>query len=146
MRKVAEKKKKEIDEDRIWRAEQEEKEKQRKEKEKGKEVVSEAGPSSPQKRKAMEEPGNTVAKRPKVSNILFFGVILTSCSSTRRNITISRRILRLARVALSMGGLVSISPERSGRRPLVSPATSKRFLVTLVLRRKLSRNRRFGRS
>ena len=77
MRKLAEKKKAEIAEDRRRRAEQEEKEKQRKEKGKGKEVVLEAGPSSPRKWKATEEPGNTTAKRPKVSNYLGFGVMLT---------------------------------------------------------------------
>ena len=47
MRKLAEKKKAEIAEDWRQRAEQEEKEKQRKEKGKGKEIVPEAGPSSP---------------------------------------------------------------------------------------------------
>ena len=67
MRKFSEKKKAEIEEDRRWRVEQEEKEKQRKEKRKEKDIVLEAGPSSPQKRKATEEPGNAVAKRPKVS-------------------------------------------------------------------------------
>ena len=72
MRKLAEKKKAEIVEDWRWRAEQEEKEKRRKEKGKGKEVVSEAGPSSPQKWKATEGPGNTTAKRPKVSHFLGF--------------------------------------------------------------------------
>jgi len=59
LRKVAEKKKKEIEEDWKRRVEQEEKEKWRKEKgkEKEKEVVLEAGPSNPRKRKATEEPG-----------------------------------------------------------------------------------------
>jgi len=74
MRKLAEKKKAEIAQDRRQRAEQEEKEKQRKEKGKGREEVSEAGPSSPRKRKATEEPGNTAAKRPKVSNYWVFGL------------------------------------------------------------------------
>ena len=74
MRKLAEKKKAEVAEDRRQRAEQEEKEKQRKEngEGEGKEIVLEAGPSSPQKQKATEEPGNTMAKRPKVSNFLGF--------------------------------------------------------------------------
>jgi len=67
MRKVEEHKKKEIEEDRKRRAEQAEKEKRRKEKGKGKEVVPEAGPSNPRKRKATEEPGTAAAKRPKVS-------------------------------------------------------------------------------
>jgi len=67
LQKVEEKKKKEIEEDQKRRAEQEEKEKWRKEKGKGKEVVPEAGPSNPRKRKAMEEPGAAAAKRPKVS-------------------------------------------------------------------------------
>jgi len=67
MQKLAEKKKAEIEEDRRQRVEQEEREKQRKEKGKGREVVPEAGPSSPRKRKATEEPGNAAAKRPKVS-------------------------------------------------------------------------------
>ena len=67
LRKLAEKKKAEIAEDRRRRAEQEEKEKRREEKGKGREV-SEAGPSSPRKWKATEEPGDTAAKRPKVSN------------------------------------------------------------------------------
>ena len=73
MRKLAEKKKAEIAEDRRQRAEQEEKEKRRKEKGKGKEVVSEAGPSSPRKRKATEDPGNAAAKRLKVSDDWVFG-------------------------------------------------------------------------
>ena len=67
MRKVEEKKKKEIEEDWKRRAEQEEKEKRRREKGKGKEVVLEAGLLNPRKRKAMEEPGAAAAKRPKVS-------------------------------------------------------------------------------
>jgi len=67
MKKLAEKKKAEIEEDRRWRAEQEEREQRRKEKGKGKEIVLEAGPSSPRKQKATEEPGNSAAKRPKVS-------------------------------------------------------------------------------
>ena len=67
MRKVEEQKKREVEEDRRWRAEWEEKERQRKEKGKGKEIVLEAGPLNPRKQKAMEEPGNTVTKRPKVS-------------------------------------------------------------------------------
>jgi len=123
MRKLAEKKKAEIAEDRRRRAEQEEKEKWRKEKGKGKEVVSEAGPSSPRKRKATEEPGNTVAKWPKVSNILFFGVILTSCSSTRRNTGTNQHALQLAGVALSVGGPVSTSQERGRKRSPALPAT-----------------------
>jgi len=68
------KKKAEIAEDRRRRAEQEEEEKRRKEKGKGREVVSEAGPSSPQKWKATEEPGNAAAKQPKVSDFPGFGV------------------------------------------------------------------------
>ena len=68
MRKLAEKKKAEIAEDWRRRAEHEEKEKQRREKGKGKEVVPEAGPSSPRKRKATEELGNAAVKRPKVSD------------------------------------------------------------------------------
>jgi len=88
LQKVAEKKK-EIEEDQKRRVEQEEKEKQRREKGKGKEVVSEAGPSSPRKGKATEEPGNAAAKQPKVSEFPGFGVILTNCSLTRRNIAIS---------------------------------------------------------
>ena len=67
LRKVEEKKKQEIEEDWKRRAEQAEKEKRRKEKGKGKEVVPEAGPSNPRKRKATEEPGAAAAKRPKVS-------------------------------------------------------------------------------
>jgi len=67
MRKLAEKKKAEIEQDQRQRVEKEEKEKQRKEKGKGKEIVPESGPSSPWKWRAMEEPGNAVAKRPKVS-------------------------------------------------------------------------------
>ena len=67
MRKVEEHKRREIEEDRKRRAEQAEKEKRRKEKGKGKEVVPEAGPSNPRKRKATEEPGAAAAKRPKVS-------------------------------------------------------------------------------
>jgi len=51
--------------------------KDRKEKGKGKEIMSEVGPSSPWKQKATEEPGNTTAKRPKVSCSLVFRVILT---------------------------------------------------------------------
>jgi len=98
MRKLGEKKKAEIAEDQRWRAEQEEEEKRRKEKGKGKEVVSEAGPSSPRKRKATEEPGNAAAKRPKVSEFPGFGVILTNCSSTWRNIAISQRVLVMGRV------------------------------------------------
>ena len=123
MRKLAEKKKAESAEDRRRRVEQEEKEKQRKEKGKGREVVSEAGLSSPRKRKATEEPGNAAAKRPKVSDFPGFGVILTNCSSTRRNIAISRRILQLAGVVPSAGGRVSTSPEKNGRRPHALPAT-----------------------
>ena len=65
--KVADKKKKEIEEGQKRRAEQEEKEKRRRGKGKGKEVVLEAGLSNPRKRKAMEEPGAAAAKRPKVS-------------------------------------------------------------------------------
>jgi len=67
MRRLAEHKKREIEEDRRRRAELAEKERRRKEKGKGKEVVPEAGPSSPRKRKATEEPGANTAKRPKVS-------------------------------------------------------------------------------
>jgi len=74
LRKLAEKKKAEIAEDRRQRAEQEEKEQRRKEKGKGREVVLEAGPSSPRKRKATEEAVNTTAKRPKVSNYWVFGL------------------------------------------------------------------------
>ena len=73
MRKLAEHKKKEIEEDRRRRAEQEETEKRRKEKGKGKEIAPEAGLSSPRKRKATEDPGNTAAKRPKVSVQEFTG-------------------------------------------------------------------------
>jgi len=57
MRKLAEKRKAEIEEDRRQRVEQEEKEQWRKEKGKGKEIMLEASPSSPRKRKATEEPG-----------------------------------------------------------------------------------------
>ena len=71
MRKLAEKKKAEIEEDRRRRAEWEEKEKRRREKGKGREVEPEAGPSSPRKRKATEEPGASAAKRPKVSVLGF---------------------------------------------------------------------------
>jgi len=123
MKKLAEKKKAEIAEDRRRRAEQEEKEKWRKEKGKGEEVVSEAGPSSPRKRKATEESGNTVAKRPKVSNIWFFGVMLTSCSLTRRNTGTNQHALLLAGVALSVGGPVSTSQERGGKRSPALPVT-----------------------
>ena len=69
LRKVEEHKRKEIEDDRKRRAEQAEKEKRRKEKGKGKEVVPEASPSNPRKRKATEEPGAAAAKRPKVSTL-----------------------------------------------------------------------------
>ena len=112
MRKLAEKKKAEIVEDQRQRAEQEEKERWRKEKGKGKKIVSEAGPSSPRKGKATEEPGNAAAKQPKVSEFPGFGVILTNCSLTRRNIAISRRILRLIAMFLRVKlQYVSITPK-----------------------------------
>jgi len=122
MRKLAEKKKAEIAEDRRRRAEQEEKEKRRKEKGKGKEV-SEAGPSSPRKRKATEELSRTGTKKPKVSvSGLENGTDLHN-SSIRKNTGISPPALRLAGVAFSAGGPASTSLGTNGRQPHASPAT-----------------------
>jgi len=69
MRKVEEKKRVEIEEDRRRRAELAEKEQRRKEKGKGRatEDLREAGPSRPRKRRAGSESEGPSAKRPKVS-------------------------------------------------------------------------------
>jgi len=123
MRKLAEHKKKEIEEDRRRRAEHEEKEKRRKEKGKGKEIAPEAGPSSPRKRKATEELSRTGTKKPKVSvSGLENGTDLYN-SSIRKSIVTSPPALRLAGVAFNAGGPASTSLGKKEKQPHAWPAT-----------------------